>query len=178
MIPTRTALFVGAAAVGATLGVVGIAQATSANSGGNSGGSSGAKAAAPAQSAIPSSSTPGADRRHHGKRTDGARGPGRLGDLGDLGETLHGEFTVARDKQAPRTVDVQRGAVLTVAGQTVTVRSTDGYVGVYTTNRDTKVSKDETSAGTSTLAAGQAVGVLAERTGDTRTALRIRIRTR
>lgn len=175
MIPTRTALFVGAAAAGATLGVVGIAQATSPGSGGSSGGSSGAKAAASAQSANPAPSTPGADRRHRGKGSDGARGPGRLG---DLGETLHGEFTVARGNQAPKTVDVQRGAVLTVAGQTVTVRSTDGYVGVYTTNRDTKVSKDGTSAGTSTLAAGQAVGVLADRTGDTRTALRIRIRTR
>ncbi len=175
MIGTRTALFVGAAAVGATLGVVGIAQATSPSS------SSSAKSAAPAQAATPSLPAHGDEHGHHGKRPDEARGLGRLGGLGGLGglsETLHGEFTVAQGTQAPKTVDVQRGAVLTVAAQTVTVRSTDGFVSVYTMNRDTRVSKDETSAGTSTLAAGQTVRVLANRSGDTRTALRIRIRTR
>ena len=171
MIGTRTALFVGAAAVGATLGVVGIAQATSPSS-------SRAKPAAPAQAATPSLPAHGDEHGHHSKRPDEARGLGRLGGLGGLSETLHGEFTVAQGTQAPKTVDVQRGAVLTVAAQTVTVRSTDGFVSVYTMNRDTRVSKDETSAGTSTLAVGQTVRVLANRSGDTRTALRIRIRTR
>jgi len=89
-----------------------------------------------------------------------------------LGRIEHGEFTV-RTKNGDQVIDVQRGTVTAVGGQSLTVKSEDGFSGTYTVDQQTKVHKNRKSATISQVATNDRVMVFAEKNGGTDVAKRI-----
>jgi hypothetical protein len=89
-----------------------------------------------------------------------------------LGRIEHGEFTV-RAKDGDRVIDVQRGTVTAVDGQSLTVKSEDGFSGTYTVDQQTKVHKSRKSATIGQVATNDRVMVFAEKNGGTDVAKRI-----
>ena len=74
-------------------------------------------------------------------RMQGDRAQG-LGGLGDLlgGAVLHGDVT-ATVKGAAQALVFQRGAVTAVSGTSITLKSSDGFVGTYGRDATTKANK-------------------------------------
>jgi len=97
---------------------------------------------------------PGGGPKGHGK-PDGAAG-------GVLDQVTHGEFTL--DPAAGgRTVDVQRGQLVSVSPSEVTVRSSDGFTTTYRVEPGVTMTKNGQSATVSELATGDQSLVVAAR---------------
>jgi hypothetical protein len=79
--------------------------------------------------------------------------------------TLHGE-AVVETKDGPKTVVVQRGAVTAVNGDTLTVRSTDGFELTWTFGADATIVKERARVGRDQVKTGDQVGVAGARDGD------------
>lgn len=105
----------------------------------------------------------------------GARGLGSAGGLGAgmLGQVLHGEFVVVQGTTNVTMVE-QSGTVTGVSGQSVTVKSSDGYQQTYAISSSTQVAargmrgqggSGTGSSSTATLAQGQTVSVAALKDG-------------
>ena len=156
---SRAALWMTAGAIGATV-VTGVAFAGNGPSGGseqsqprghrgadaspadtNSGGTVGRHGPAAGTKAVP---PPG--------KGHGFGRPGHGHRFGPLGRTLHGEFVVAGKDGKPVTVRVQTGVVTDVSASSITVMSSDGFLGTYVITADTRIRarhKDTTAKPTS-----------------------------
>lgn len=88
------------------------------------------------------------------------------------GRVEHGEFTV-RTKNGDQVIDVQRGVVTAVDGQSLTVKSADGFSGTYTVDPQTKVRKSRKSSTIDQVAINDRVTVFAQKNGSTAVAKRI-----
>lgn len=158
-----------------------------------------AKAAA-ATSAAPSPSPSASGQNHDGGRRGpagpghaGLGGLGRLDGLGGLaglgsfgrprglgglgpGEVLHGESTVQTKDGKTEIVDTQTGTISAVdtTAKTITVASSDKVSFTYTVDSATRLvdfaASSPMKATLADLKVGDAVAVVATRTGDTRTA--------
>jgi hypothetical protein len=78
--------------------------------------------------------------------------------------TLHGEVTV-QGKNGVRTIVVQRGAVTAVTGDSVTVKSTDGYSLTWTFADKLRVVQHKKTVAVSTLRTGEQIGVAGAKDG-------------
>lgn len=152
---------VGVAVVGvASLGAIGIATATS---------------------STPPSSEPTAEANadaHDGPWGGSWGGPWRAGwggggpwgggfadafdDL-DVTDISHATVVLAKDGGGSQTMLVQKGAVTSVDGGSIALKSADGYARTYTVNKDTKVNGDEKIA---SVAKDEQVVVIAKEGGD------------
>ncbi len=144
---------VGVAVVGvASLGAIGIATATS---------------------STPTADPPPAEQHDGswgpwGGGHRGGGGPwggglaGAFGDL-DIADISHATVVLAKDGGGSQTVLVQKGAVTSVDGGSIALKSADGYARTYTVNKDTKVAGDEKI---SSVAKDEQVVVLAKEGGD------------
>jgi hypothetical protein len=143
---------VGVAVVGvASLGAIGIAAATS---------------------DTPSSAPASAEQ--HGGPWGGPWGHGggpwggfadAFGDM-DVTDISHATVVLAKDGGGSQTVLVQKGAVTSVDGGSIALKSADGYAKTYTVTKDTEVNGDEKIA---SVAKGEQVVVIAKEGGDTAT---------
>ena len=145
---SRAFAWVAAGAIGATV-VTGVAFAGGGSHGGGqspdrhnpSSGSSVAHqgqngSATSAQNRAPAASDP-----TKSKPRSNAAG-GRFGHgprFGRLGRTLHGEFVVAGKDGKFVTVKVQTGVVTDVSDTSITVKSSDNFIGTYVINGDTRI---------------------------------------
>jgi Domain of unknown function (DUF5666) len=93
---------------------------------------------------------------------------------GWLRRALHGEATLAGKKH--QVVAFQRGAVETVSGASLTVRSEDGFTATYLLNAETRIRKDGHSASLSDIKVADQVRVRATKDGSTLTARAVRAR--
>lgn len=108
-----------------------------------------------AQPSATPSATPGAERGEHARRPL-------------LKRALHGEVTVG-GKQT-RVIAFQRGEVLKVSTESITVRSVDDFTATYVVTTDTKVRQAGEPGEVDDLRAGDRVRVAALKDGDTLTA--------
>ncbi|MBB4761035.1 hypothetical protein ACFQFC_33300 [Amorphoplanes digitatis] len=108
-----------------------------------------------AEPAAPASAGPGEDK---GRRHPGARRFLRK-------NTLHGELTV-QGKDGVRTVVVQRGTVTAVDGDTVSVKSSDGFALTWTFGDKLRVVQDRKAVETAAIKTGAEVGVAGRKDGD------------
>lgn len=103
-------------------------------------------------------------------------GPGGFGGLGMPGRILHGEATVQTPNGGTEIVDSQRGTISAIdtAKKTITVTSTDKVAFTYTIDSNTRLIDfalaTPTQATFRDFKVGDTVGVVAVRSGDTRTA--------
>ncbi len=147
--PPRAAVWAVAGLLGTGLAIGGVAEAVSA-------------AAAPSSpSAQPSAPAKAGQGKGHENRRDGL-----------AARTLHGDFVV-RAKGGYRTVAIQRGTVLSVTSTSLQVRSADGFTASYALTTNTWVRKGHRQSQPAALSAGDAVTVLATRSGGTLTANRV-----
>lgn len=103
---------------------------------------------------------------HHGHG-----GRGGFGGYGGYGEALHGELVVPQqDGTGTRTITVQSGSVTSVTSSRLVVKSTDGFSSTYVLNGSTRVAGGQAL---SAVKAGHQVTVVASKSGDTLTALRL-----
>ncbi len=85
---------------------------------------------------------------------------------------LHGEFVVpGAEGNGTRTLLVQHGEVTAVTGDSITVKSTDGFTRTYSVAADALVNAQRD--GLEGIKVGATVHVLAEKTGDAARALRV-----
>lgn len=103
-----------------------------------------------------------------GNDAAGQRGHGPRGMAHDA---LHGEFTVAGEDGGHQTMLMQTGEVTSVAADSITVRSADGYERTYAIGDDTVVNGGR--AAIDAIDEGTQVRLAASTTGDDATALRI-----
>ncbi|HEY6423982.1 MAG TPA: hypothetical protein VIY28_12180 [Pseudonocardiaceae bacterium] len=89
-----------------------------------------------------------------------------------LGRVEHGEFTT-HTKTGDQVVDVQRGTVTAVNGQSITVKSADGFSGTYSIDPQSKVRKDKRDITIDQVATNDRVVVFALKNGGTAAAKRI-----
>jgi hypothetical protein len=134
-----------------------------------------AAAAAPSPSASPAPRSGHAWRAFPGGRAGGPGFPGGIPGgpfrfaRGPLGAGLiHGQFTAPKSGGGYQTVDVQQGTVTAVSGNSVTVKSADGYTFTYTVSSKTVV--DAQAAGIGSVKKGDTVFVTATVSGTTATA--------
>jgi hypothetical protein len=133
----------GAASVvgGLTLGVVGMAAATSSPK--TAGPAPAALAAVPAQASpsapapVPGAPVPPGFKGGPGMREKGG-GP-RGGGLRFGGGVLHGEFVTDKPGGGYQTVQIQNGVATAVSATSITVKSTDGFTRTYAVTKDTLV---------------------------------------
>jgi hypothetical protein len=92
-------------------------------------------------------------------------GPMGLGGPG--GRVLHGEATIAKPGGGTTVVRMQTGRITQVAGSTVTVRSTDGYVATYTVDSGTRIVLNGADGALSALKTGDLVRTFAGVDGST-----------
>jgi hypothetical protein len=78
--------------------------------------------------------------------------------------TLHGEVAV-QTKNGVKTIVVQRGSVTAVSGQSVTVKSTDGYSLSWTLADKVTVVQNKKKVEASALKAGEQIGVAGTKDG-------------
>ncbi|HEY0449099.1 hypothetical protein [Actinophytocola sp.] len=145
---------VGVAVVGlASAGAIGIAAATS-----------GQPSSEPAPPAQEHDGPPwaGGDWGGH----SGGGGPFGLfqafGDL-NIADISHAEVVLAKKGGGSETLVVQKGAVTSVNGGAIALKSADGYTKTYTVNADTKVNGDQKIA---SVAKDEQVVVVAKAGGD------------
>ncbi|MEV5961060.1 hypothetical protein AB0L70_04815 [Kribbella sp. NPDC051952] len=92
-----------------------------------------------ANSADPTPSPSASPSTPNQPRPDGpGKGPGLRGEFG-LGGALHGEFVVKKDDGTYQTVASQRGSVIAVSKDSITVKSEDGYSRTYAVTAETLV---------------------------------------
>ncbi len=135
----------------------------------------GAFGIAAATSSTPTSSDPAPGAEHHGPwggpwgGGHWGRGPfgglaGAFGDM-DVQDLSHAEVVLAKDGGGSQTVLVQKGAVTSVDGGSIALKSADGYAGTYAVTKDTEVRADEDTI--SSVARDEQVVVVAKKGGDT-----------
>lgn len=92
-------------------------------------------------------------------------GAGDLPSLGllGIGRALHGEAVVPSDGDATRTILFQRGQVIEVTADKLTVKSTDDFSATYTIGAD---SRERLKNKVSTLTKGDEVTVIASKDGN------------
>jgi len=106
---------------------------------------------------------------------DGRGGPGGVfGRMGPNGPVLHGDVTVKDPAGTVKNVRVQTGVVTAVSATSLTLKSSDDYVGEWTINSDTKVRRDKEQATIDKVAVGDTVTVMGTVASDTATAERVR----
>ncbi|MEI6364758.1 MAG: hypothetical protein WCO59_03630 [Actinomycetes bacterium] len=106
---------------------------------------------------------------------DGRGGPGGVfGRMGPNGPVLHGDVTVKDPAGTVKNVRVQTGVVTAVSATSLTLKSSDDYVGEWTINSDTKVRRDKEQATIDKVAVGDTVTVMGTVVSDTATAERVR----
>lgn len=80
--------------------------------------------------------------------------------------TLHGEAVVKTREGGTKTIAVQRGEVTSVDGDSMTVRSTDGFTMTWTFGDKLRVVERRTTIRPSDIKPGTAVGVAGAKDGD------------
>ncbi len=88
---------------------------------------------------------------------------------------MHGEFTF-ETKKGPRTLAFERGVVISVAGNDVTVRAADGTIWTWVLTGSSVVRQDGTREAATALARGEQVFTAGSVSGATRDALLVVIR--
>jgi hypothetical protein len=88
---------------------------------------------------------------------------------------LHGEATV-QTRNGVKVIEVQRGTVTAVDGSTVTVRSTDGFVGTWTLGDALRVFQNRQKVSASDIKVGETIGIAGVKDGGTVTARLVVIR--
>ncbi len=88
------------------------------------------------------------------------------------GRMEHGEFTV-QGETGHQVIGVQRGTVTEANGQSITVKSADGFTGTYAVDAETKIRKDGEKTTIDQVATNDRVIVFAAKNGTTATAKRI-----
>jgi hypothetical protein len=81
--------------------------------------------------------------------------------------TLHGEAVVQTRDGGTKTVAVQRGAVTAIDGDTMTVKSTDGFTMTWTFADDLRVVERRATVQPSEVKVGTVLGVAGAKDGDT-----------
>ncbi|MFC0507105.1 hypothetical protein [Micromonospora costi] len=81
--------------------------------------------------------------------------------------TLHGEAVVQTKDGGTKTVVVQRGEVTAIDGDSMTVKSTDGFSMTWRFGDDLRVIERRTSIQPSEVKVGTKLGVAGERNGET-----------
>ena len=85
-----------------------------------------------------------------------------FGDM-DIADISHATVVLAKEGGGSQTLTVQKGAVTSVNGGSIALKSADGYAKTYTVNKDTKVSGDEKIA---SVAKDEQVVVISKEGGD------------
>ncbi|KOX14667.1 hypothetical protein ACWD6L_02235 [Micromonospora profundi] len=80
--------------------------------------------------------------------------------------TLHGEAVVQTKDGGTRTVAVQRGEVTAIDGNSMTVKSTDGFTMTWTFGEDLRVVERRTTVQPSEVKVGAKLGVAGVKDGD------------
>ncbi|MFG1884568.1 hypothetical protein [Micromonospora sp. NPDC049102] len=80
--------------------------------------------------------------------------------------TLHGEAVVQTKDNGTQTVVVQRGEVTVVDGDSMTVKSTDGFTMTWTFGEDLRVVEKRSTVQPSEVKVGTKVGVAGAKDGD------------
>ncbi|MFJ6150491.1 hypothetical protein [Micromonospora profundi] len=80
--------------------------------------------------------------------------------------TLHGEAVVQTKDGGTRTVAVQRGEVTAIDGNSMTVKSTDGFTMTWTYGEDLRVVERRTTVQPSEVKVGAKLGVAGAKDGD------------
>jgi hypothetical protein len=83
--------------------------------------------------------------------------------------TLHGEIVV-ETKEGTRTIAVQRGTVTALDGDSMTVKSTDGFTMTWTLGENLRVIERRTTVQPEDVEVGAEVGVAGAKDGDRATA--------
>lgn len=83
--------------------------------------------------------------------------------------TLHGE-AVVQTKDGTKTIAVQRGEVTTIDGDSMTVKSTDGFTMTWTFGDKLRVVERRTTIRSTDIEIGTTVGVAGAKDGDRGTA--------
>jgi hypothetical protein len=102
---------------------------------------------------------PGGQRGPKGMRGLGGGMGSLLQGAAGLGAVQHGEFTVTGSDGKATAMTLQRGTVTAASSTSVTVKSTDGFTATYTIDGNTL------GARSGSLAAGDTVTVIAQKTG-------------
>jgi hypothetical protein len=82
----------------------------------------------------------------------------------DIADISHATVVLAKDGGGSQTVLVQKGAVTSVNGGSIALKSADGYARTYTVTKDTKVAGDDEKI--SSVARDEQVVVVAKEGGD------------
>jgi hypothetical protein len=106
--------------------------------------------------------------RGHGKFAERKGGPHLFG-----GRALHGEAVVKDEDGKFVTILSQRGEVTEVDGDSVTLKSEDGFTRTYTVNDDTRIRHNHDEAELSDVKVGENAAVVAEKSGDSATARKL-----
>ena len=130
----------------------------------------------PSTGSTPSATAPA------GPAQDAAKGPrdgrggrgGVFGHMGPNGPVLHGDVTVKDKEGVVKNVRVQTGVVTAVSATSLTLKSSDDYVGEWTVNSDTKVRRDKVQTTIDKVAVGDTVTVMGTVASDIATAERVR----
>ncbi|HEV7651295.1 MAG TPA: hypothetical protein VGP26_24355 [Actinophytocola sp.] len=85
-----------------------------------------------------------------------------FGDM-DIADISHATVVLAKEGGGSQTLTVQKGAVTSVNGGSIALKSADGYAKTYTVNKDTKVNGDEKIA---SVAKDEQVVVVSKDGGD------------
>jgi len=113
-------------------------------------------------------------------RSDKGERHGHLGrhfGHGIRGHGIHGEFVVKNGDGEFVTLLTQRGEVTAVDGDSITLKSEDGYTKTYTVNDDTRIRRDRDQAKIGDIKVGDEAAVTAEKSGDGGTARTVIART-
>ncbi|MFC8845740.1 MULTISPECIES: hypothetical protein [unclassified Micromonospora] len=116
-------------------------------------------------SAAPASGEPGAKDRQ-GERAQEWRKRRQARVLLRKKNTLHGEVVVGTKDGGTRTVAVQRGEVTAIDGDSMTVKSTDGYTMTWTFGDDLRVVERRKTIQPEAVRVGATVGVAGAKDGD------------
>ena len=130
----------------------------------------------PSTGSTPSATAPAGPAQDAAKGPrDGRGGPGGVfGHMGPNGPVLHGDVTVKDKEGIVKNVRVQTGVVTAVSATSLTLKSSDDYVGEWMINSDTKVRRDKEQATINKVAVGDTVTVMGSIASDTATAERVR----
>ena len=130
----------------------------------------------PSTGSTPSATAPAGPAQDAAKGPrDGRGGPGGVfGHMGPNGPVLHGDVTVKDKEGVVKNVRVQTGVVTAVSATSLTLKSSDDYVGEWTVNSDTKVRRDKVQTTIDKVAVGDTVTVMGTVASDTATAERVR----
>ncbi|GAA2717892.1 hypothetical protein ACFY2R_05145 [Micromonospora olivasterospora] len=133
------------------------------------------RVAAPAPAASGEPSPSAGEKARRGERAEEWRKRHRARVLLRRG-TLHGEAVVRTKDGGTRTVAVQRGEVTAIDGDSMTVKSTDGFTMTWAFGENLRVVERRTTIQPSAVKVGTTVGVAGAKNGDTATARLVLIR--